>query len=119
MTECSIHGGYYEIIYYYSAFFIRLGMTLLLIAIAFALRAWPLGSTGTRFPWLTFYPAVMVAAVYGGIFQASSEHFFHVRYLLLLGGWYHKNHSLHQLLIILGCISLYLLVLLFPLLQSQ
>ena len=47
--------------------FIRLGMTLLLIAIAFALRAWPLGSTGTRFPWLTFYPAVMVAAVYGGI----------------------------------------------------
>lgn len=31
------------------------------------MRAWPLGSTGTRFPWLTFYPAVMLAAVYGGI----------------------------------------------------
>lgn len=45
----------------------RVGMTLLLIAIAFSLRAWPLGSTGTRFPWLTFYPAVMLVAVYGGI----------------------------------------------------
>jgi signal transduction histidine kinase/CheY-like chemotaxis protein len=36
------------------------------VALAFALRAWPLGGTGTRFAWLTFYPAVMAVAVFAG-----------------------------------------------------
>jgi signal transduction histidine kinase/CheY-like chemotaxis protein len=34
---------------------------------AFALRAWPLAGTGTRFPWLTFYPAVVAAATLAGL----------------------------------------------------
>jgi len=37
------------------------------VAFALALRAWPLGSTGTRFAWLTFYPTVMAVAVFEGV----------------------------------------------------
>lgn len=47
--------------------FKRLYFTLIIITLAFAIRAWPLGTLGTRAPWLTFYPAVMVIAIYGGI----------------------------------------------------
>lgn len=36
------------------------------VAVAAALRIWPLGILETRMAWLTYYPAVMVAAVYGG-----------------------------------------------------
>ncbi|KJU87682.1 two-component hybrid histidine kinase sensor and regulator [Candidatus Magnetobacterium bavaricum] len=31
------------------------------------MRIWPLGALELRIPWLTFYPAVMAASVYGGI----------------------------------------------------
>ncbi len=34
---------------------------------AAALRRWPLQALGSRLAWLTFYPAVMVAAIYGGL----------------------------------------------------
>lgn len=64
----------------------RVGMTLLLIAIAFAIRAWPLGSTGTRFPWLTFYPAVMLAAVYGGIISGIIGTFLSCAFLAFAWG---------------------------------
>jgi signal transduction histidine kinase/CheY-like chemotaxis protein len=37
-----------------------------LIALGAALRIWPLHSLGSIIAWLTFYPAVTVAAVYGG-----------------------------------------------------
>jgi PAS domain S-box-containing protein len=38
-----------------------------LAAAAAALRVWPLQALGGRLAWLTFYPAVMVAALYGGL----------------------------------------------------
>ncbi len=43
-------------------------VTIALVALGAALRIWPLGMLETRIPWLTFYPMVMVAAVYGGLF---------------------------------------------------
>ena len=36
------------------------------IILAAALRVWPLSILGGRIVWLTFYPAVTVAAAYGG-----------------------------------------------------
>jgi signal transduction histidine kinase/DNA-binding NarL/FixJ family response regulator len=42
-------------------------VAILLIALGAGLRIWPLGSLETRVPWLTFYPVVMLAALYGGI----------------------------------------------------
>lgn len=39
---------------------------VVLIAIAAALRIWPLDPLGTKLVWLTFYPAVMVISIYGG-----------------------------------------------------
>jgi len=38
-----------------------------MIAAAAALRYWPLQAIDSRMTWLTFYPAVMVAAIYGGL----------------------------------------------------
>ncbi len=37
-----------------------------LIAVAAALRLWPLQALGVRLAWLTFYPTVMIVALYGG-----------------------------------------------------
>jgi signal transduction histidine kinase/CheY-like chemotaxis protein len=37
-----------------------------LIAVGMGLRIWPLGGLGLRIPYVTFYPAVMAAALYGG-----------------------------------------------------
>lgn len=45
----------------------RLSFACLVIALAAALRIWPLESLGSRLVWLTFYPAVMLASLYGGI----------------------------------------------------
>jgi signal transduction histidine kinase/FixJ family two-component response regulator len=42
-------------------------MTIVIIAVAAGLRLWPLQALGQRTVWLTFYPAVMAAALYGGI----------------------------------------------------
>ncbi|MCB0932472.1 MAG: response regulator [Mycobacterium sp.] len=36
------------------------------VALAALLRIWPLGALGTILVWLTFYPAVLVAAIIGG-----------------------------------------------------
>jgi PAS domain S-box-containing protein len=38
-----------------------------IIVIASLLRLWPLQSLGTSLTWLTFYPAVMIISVYGGL----------------------------------------------------
>jgi signal transduction histidine kinase/DNA-binding NarL/FixJ family response regulator len=46
---------------------LRYGVTALIIAVAAALRLWPLQALGQRTVWLTFYPAVMAAALYGGL----------------------------------------------------
>ncbi len=37
-----------------------------LVALAMSLRIWPLGGLGLRIPWVTFYPAVIAASLYGG-----------------------------------------------------
>jgi signal transduction histidine kinase len=42
-------------------------MAVALIGIAASLRIWPLQSLGATLVWLTFYPAVMVIAIYGGL----------------------------------------------------
>lgn len=41
-------------------------VTIAVIAGAAALRIWPLQTLGSRLAWLTFYPAVMIVALYGG-----------------------------------------------------
>lgn len=46
----------------------NLGIIVGLIAIAAVLRIWPLGTLKLTMIWLTFYPAVMVAALLGGLF---------------------------------------------------
>jgi signal transduction histidine kinase/ActR/RegA family two-component response regulator len=38
-----------------------------LVAVAAGLRFWPLQALGSTLVWLTFYPAVMVVAIYGGL----------------------------------------------------
>ncbi len=45
---------------------LRYLITFTVIAIAMGLRIWPLGSLELRIPWVTFYPAVMAAALHGG-----------------------------------------------------
>jgi PAS domain S-box-containing protein len=44
-------------------------ITILLIITASALRIWPLQSLGSTLAWLTFYPAVMVISIYGGLWS--------------------------------------------------
>jgi diguanylate cyclase (GGDEF)-like protein/PAS domain S-box-containing protein len=39
-----------------------------LVALAAALRIWPLQALGSHLAWVTFYPVVMVAAIYGGLY---------------------------------------------------
>ena len=36
-----------------------------LVALAVGLRVWPLGQLELRIPWLTFYPAIMAASLFG------------------------------------------------------
>jgi signal transduction histidine kinase/ActR/RegA family two-component response regulator len=42
-------------------------VAVVLVALSAGLRAWPLGVMGPRVPWLTFYPMVMLVALYGGL----------------------------------------------------
>lgn len=48
--------------------FIKLFVATGLICMAAGLRLWPLAMLGDRLPYITFYPAVMLASVYGGFF---------------------------------------------------
>lgn len=45
----------------------RYGLTALAVLIAFALRYWFFGTPETRFPFIFFVPAAMIAAWYGGL----------------------------------------------------
>lgn len=38
------------------------------VIVAAGLRLWPLQGLELRIPWVTFYPAVMLSGLYGGIF---------------------------------------------------
>jgi signal transduction histidine kinase/CheY-like chemotaxis protein len=46
----------------------RYVVAVMIITLAALLRVWPLQALGTTLVWLTFYPAVMVVAIYGGLF---------------------------------------------------
>ncbi len=46
---------------------IRYIFPIILVAIATGMRIWPLGALELRIPYVTFYPAVMVGALYGGL----------------------------------------------------
>ena len=45
---------------------LRYVVAVVLIGMAMGLRIWPLGGLELRIPWVTFYPAVMAASLYGG-----------------------------------------------------
>lgn len=45
---------------------LRYAVAIVLVAFAAVLRIWPLQALGSTLAWLTFYPAVMVVAIYGG-----------------------------------------------------
>ncbi len=45
----------------------KYGVAVAAILFAVAIRIWPLGALELRIPWVTFYPAVMGAALYGGL----------------------------------------------------
>ena len=45
----------------------RYGVAAGVILVAAALRLWPLQALELRIPWVTFYPAVMIAGMYGGL----------------------------------------------------
>ena len=44
----------------------RYGFAITVILLAAALRIWPLEGLENRLVWITFYPAVMAAALFGG-----------------------------------------------------
>lgn len=46
--------------------FKRIGFALFLIAIALLSRKWPLGMLENKLAFVTFYPAIILAAIYGG-----------------------------------------------------
>ena len=52
---------------YRSSFVRRYGMALGVVVVAFVLRYWLFGTNDTRFAFLFFVPAAMVAVYYGGI----------------------------------------------------
>jgi signal transduction histidine kinase/FixJ family two-component response regulator len=43
-------------------------LAIALVALAAALRIWPLQALKSTLAWLTFYPTVMIVAIYGGFF---------------------------------------------------
>ncbi len=45
---------------------LRVGVGVVAIATAAGLREWPLDALEMRIPWVTFYPAVMATALFGG-----------------------------------------------------
>lgn len=47
---------------------LKLTLVTLMVCIAAGLRLWPLGLLADRLPYITFFPAVMLASVYGGFF---------------------------------------------------
>ena len=47
---------------------LKYAATVMIVALAAALRIWPLQALGSSLAWLTFYPAVMIASIYGGLY---------------------------------------------------
>lgn len=76
----------------------RLTITFSLILFASLLRIWPLQSLGSTLAWLTFYPAVMIISVFGGLWAGflgtvlacSINYFF---WFLIVPMPFIKNHG--------------------------
>lgn len=51
----------------YRKYLLDIVIALVIVALAGGLRIWPLDLLGARLPYLTFYPAVVLAAVLGGL----------------------------------------------------
>jgi len=47
---------------------LQIAVAIGIVLLAASLRLWPLQALGLRLAYLTFYPAIMIAALYGGIF---------------------------------------------------
>jgi uncharacterized membrane-anchored protein YitT (DUF2179 family) len=58
------HQGHYSISKR-NAYFI----TIILVALFSIIRIWPLQMLGSYNPYLTYYPAIIIAAVIGGFFS--------------------------------------------------
>ncbi len=52
----------------YASAWTRYLVAIALVAFAAALRVWPLQALQSTLAWLTFYPIVMIAAIFGGFF---------------------------------------------------
>ena len=59
-------------------------VAVIVIAIAAALRLWPLQSLGLRTVWVTFYPSVILVAIYGGLSSGLIATFFSCLIVLFL-----------------------------------
>lgn len=46
-------------------------VAIVVVIVAAALRVWPLQGLELRIPWVTFYPAVILSGLYGGIFPGA------------------------------------------------
>lgn len=57
-----LNGGYIE-----RSLASRYGLTAFVVLVAFALRYWLFGTPETRFPFISFVPAAMIAAWFGGL----------------------------------------------------
>jgi PAS domain S-box-containing protein len=53
-----------------------LAVALVLVAVAVGVRIWPLHELGLRLTFVTFYPAVVIAALYGGLSTGLLATFF-------------------------------------------
>ncbi|MDG0815958.1 ATP-binding protein [Bdellovibrio svalbardensis] len=51
------------------AIFYNIFATALIVIFAAALRIWPLNVLGASLAWLTFYPAIMIASLLGGLYS--------------------------------------------------
>lgn len=58
-------------------------VAIVIVLAAAALRVWPLGALELRIPWVTFYPAVMATALYGGFWSGLLATFLTVVVVLL------------------------------------
>lgn len=72
-----------------------LGLAIVISVIAFALRLWPLDALGHQIPYLTFYPAIMFAALLGGLVVGVSTSLISA---IIIYFWQSSHHPfLHEL----------------------
>ena len=70
-------------------------LAFLLTSIAMALRIWPLDLFGDRFIWSSFYPAVVLSAIYGGLYPGLFSTL--LSCLVCYNGWHSfSGHSFKE-----------------------